>query len=272
MKTSKYLINFSFFKNSFKFIQSLFILSSLVSLINAATKDFTENSMKVTPVLGIGSGTLAVIIAIGIGVLVCVFGLAFPIPGLFLFIGIIIPIIVFIFVIFCPRIEEKKIMDYQNTKTNSYVVARWFYFLIMLLLFLGLVAPLFIYSTTIVIPQRVDSRAQVEYDEQYLSLMEKQRNRKYRLMEDDESEPERLPLNSKRKAKQNDLSGNSENYGNLINNESQDQSNNNGNNINNIDNSNNDQLPSSLLPKSTLGNDLQSNRKKFNRFKRKGNK
>ncbi len=210
-------------------------------MANAAEHKYTNESMKVDTVLGVGSGTLAVIIAIALGVVVCVFGLAFPFPGLFVFIGILIPALVLLFVALCPRIEEKKILDWQNSKRNNYVVARWFHFLIMLLLFLGLAAPTMMYLSTTVIPQKVDSRAQLEYDEKYLKFMEEQRKRKYNLIEIEPKE-EKLPLNNNRK-------NNNQNEKSLISNDD-------------------NQLPPSSLPKSSLHHDLTSNRNKYNRFKR----
>lgn len=222
--------------------------------------------MRVETILGVGSGTLAVIIAIAIGVVVCVLGLAFPSPGLFVFIGIVIPCIVFIFVIFCPRIEEQALIEWQNQKVNNFIIARWFYFLIMLIMFLGLVAPLIIYLSIAVIPQRVDSRAQTEYDEEYMRFMEKERIKQLNLMEADE--PEVLPLRSR--DRRNQFGNNESRVSNLINNESQESDGRNINNINNESNNiSNNQLPPSMLPRSTLQNDLQQNRNRFAKFKRK---
>lgn len=240
----------------------LFFISILSSFVLSQGSKFTEESMRVTPVLGIGSGTLAVIIAIALGVVICIFGLAFPFPGLFVFIGIVIPCIVFIFVIFCPRVEEQTIIEWQNQKVNSYIIARWFHFLIMLLMFLGLLAPLIIYLSIVVIPQRVDSRAQLQYDEQYLNFMENEKMKQNRLMERDE--PELLPLNPR--LRRNQASINESRVSNLVNNDSQVSD---GRNINNESNIiNNNQLPPSMLPRSTLQNDIQDNRKKFAKFKR----
>lgn len=246
----------------FNFLRLLFVISIIASTL--CEGGFTEESMQVTPVLGLGSGTLAVIIAICIGVVLCVLGMAFPFPGLFIFIGIVIPCIVFIFVIFCPRIEEQAIIEWQNSKVNAFIIARWFHFLIMLLMFLGLAAPLVIYISIEVIPQRVDSRAQTKYDQGYLSHMEREMIKKNNLREAQE-EAERLPLRQRgiKRDQEGEVDiGNQSGsrYSNLINNESKEVG---------VSRESN-QLPPSMLPKSTLNNDFQQNRNRFAKFKRKG--
>ena len=185
-------------KKNFKILQLFFILSCLINIVNC---EFTDESMKASIVFGLGIGTFVVIICIAIGIIVCLFGLAFPYPGLFIFIGIVLPLIAFIFFAFCPTKSEKE-DDNQNENHNKnvYIVARWIHFLVMVLLFLGLLAPAFTMWGINVIPQRVDSSSQKDlFDEKYLEAIEKQKKRKYNLEETDILLPNnRLGMNKKR--------------------------------------------------------------------------
>ena len=260
------ILKISISKKYLRITQFIFILSCLFNLSNS--QEYTNESMAVTPVLGLGGGTLAVIVAIAIGVVVCIFGLAFPNPGLFVFIGIVIPVVVFIFVIACPRVSDKKEVEYwNNSRKNNYIVARWFHFLVMLILFLGLFVPFFLKWNITIIPQRVDSSSQKDfYDDNYLEQIEKQKKRKYNLEETDILLPRKLPLGiNRRKNNLNKNISNIQNSTSLIQDNSQ-------NNISNnlIDNNENSQVNiRPILPSTTKRNEFNENRKKFTGFIRK---
>ena len=141
------------------------------------------------------------------------------------------------------------------------------HFLIMLLLFLGLLGPAFIKWNMIILPQRVDSSSQKDlYDEKYLEAIEKQKRRKYYMEENDSLLPQRLPLSNNRK---NNFVRNNQNES-LI----QNSQNNISNNLidNNLDNSNSNELPRAILPRVTKKNEFNENRRKFGGFIRKKDK
>ena len=252
------ILNISISKKYLKISQFIFFFTCLFNLVNS--QEFTNESMEVTPVLGLGAGTLAVIVGIVIGVIVCILGLAFPNPGLFVFIGIVIPLVILAFVSLCPREGDKKeVQKWENTKKNYYIIARWVHFLLMLLLFLGLLGPFFMKWSITIIPQRVDSSSEKDfYDDKYLEAIEKQKKRKYNMEETNTL----LPLGINRRIKRN---VNNTQNNNLIQNDSH-------NNISNnlIDNSeNSNEFPRPILPKTTKRNEFNENRRKFGGFTRK---
>ena len=174
-------------KNIFNFYQFIFILSFLFSLINCQT--YTHDSMKSSLTGTVGVGVFVLILALCISVLICIFGQSTSSPMLFILIGAILSLLVFIILI-CVPIEPERDNDdtSRNNKKNYYIIARYVYFIIMLLLFLGIVGPFIILWTTIIIPERVDSRAQKVYeeklDEKYLSNLKEER----KLMEENNNE------------------------------------------------------------------------------------
>ena len=164
-----------------KFLFSLYILSFFFCLIQAT--DYTEESMKHTDVGSVGAGVFAVIFALVVGVIVCIFGLSTVMPGVFIAIGVCLPTCIFLFFAFCP-LKDDTMGDTQseyydkNTHKNRYIVWRWLYFSVMLACVLALLAPLCILWNVMVIPQRVDSRAQKAYDERYKELLLKEMEKK----------------------------------------------------------------------------------------------
>ena len=261
-------------KKLFKNVQLTFILSFLINLVNSDSGNYTEESMKsnIIPGLGLGYGTFFVIFAIVIGILLMIFGLAFTSPGLFVFIGIAIPAIVFIFVICCPSYDDTKETK-NGLKRNNYIVARWFHFLVMLILFFGLLAPAFSKWNINIIPQRVDSSSQKDfYDEKYMEAIEKQKKRKYNMEETDISLPQRLPLGINRKRNNFTRTIPNSQSNSLIQNNSQNNISNNLIDNTNIENSNSNELPKPILPSTTKRNEFNENRKKFTGFVRKKDK
>lgn len=260
-------------KKYFKIIQLIFIFSCLINLVNST---YTEESMKPTLIFGLGVGTFVVILFVGIGALICIIGLAFPNPGLFVFIGIALPFIVFIFVAFCPKESISKEEDSADNKAvNYYIIARVTHFVIMLLLFLGLLAPAFILWGTQIIPQRVDSSSQRDLiDDNYLEAIEKQKKRKYNMEETDALIPQRLPLGINKRNRGSGLKRNNISIQNnsLIQNTSQNNISNNlidKTNVENTENNNNNEFPTPILPRATHKNELNENRKKFTGFIRR---
>ena len=187
-------------KKLFKTIQLLFFFS-LLKLIQS--RGYTEESMKADTSLGIGIGTLLLIIILIISGLLCIFGLSTTNPGLFLFLGIIIPaFFLFIFAIF----PSKKTNDNSNSdeERNAYIIIRWVWFILFLLVLFIPILPLFSIWTTQVIPQRVDSRAQKLYDEKYLRNIEEEK-KKEEEREEEEEDIQQLNLNDNRTGSMFDL-------------------------------------------------------------------
>ena len=255
--------NFPIFKNFFTLTQFFFFVCFIISAVNA--KGYQR-------VLGLGPGTFIEIVFIVIGAIICLVGLCFPNPGLFIFIGIALPLLVFVILWGITTDDDNN--DENDEKKNPFIVARWIHFLVMLLLVLGLFFPLLMLFNITLIPQRVDSRAQKEYDEKYLKLMEEQRKRKYNV-EDEiiDQDDEKLPLVIKKTNNRPVVRRNNDvnNLGNLI--SSTNSIKNNYNNSIGINDNNSGQNSSQLppvLPKTSLRNDLDENRKKFHKFKRTG--
>ena len=174
-------------KNFFILFQFIFISSFLFSLINSA---YTTESMKSdqTKITGVGTGVMALIIIMCISVLICIFGQSTASPMLFILVGFMISLLTFIFLISIPIKVNDGDDKSKNRKKNYYIIARYFYFIVMLLLFLGIVGPFIILWTKIIIPERVDSRAQKVYeeklDEKYLSSLKEER----KLLEENNNE------------------------------------------------------------------------------------
>ena len=166
-------------KNIFNFFQLIFILSFLFSLINC-DDTYTKESMDSQLTGTIGIGVFFLILFLCISVLICIFGQSTSSPMLFILIGSLLSLIVFLILIGVPVETDKEKDDTKNNKKNYYIIARYIYFIIMLLLFLGIVGPFIILWTTIIIPERVDSRAQKVYeeklDEKYLSNLKEESN------------------------------------------------------------------------------------------------
>ena len=175
-------------KNIFNFFQLIFILSFLFSLINCEEDKYTKESMESKLTGTIGIGVLFLILFLCISVLICIFGQSTSSPMLFILIGSLLSLVVFLILIGVPVETDKEKDDTKNNKKNYYIIARYIYFIIMLLLFLGIVGPFIILWTTIIIPERVDSRAQKVYeeklDEKYLSNLKEER----KLMEENNEE------------------------------------------------------------------------------------
>ena len=174
-------------KNIFNFFQLIFILSFLFSLINC-DDTYTKESMDSQLTGTIGIGVFFLILFLCISVLICIFGQSTSSPMLFILIGSLLSLLVFLILIGVPVETDKEKDDTKNNKKNYYIIARYIYFIIMLLLFLGIVGPFIILWTTIIIPERVDSRAQKVYeeklDEKYLSNLKEER----KLMEENNEE------------------------------------------------------------------------------------
>ena len=183
-------------KKLFKTIQFLFFFF-FFRLVNAA--EYTKESLEADTAIGIGIGTLILIIVLVLSGLLCIFGLSTTNPGLFLFLGILIPAVILFFFTVLPS-EKKDGSSSDDKERNGYIYIRWFWFVFFLVfvLFTPLL-PLFSIWTTQVIPQRVDSRAQKEYDEKYLKRIEEERKKEEEAKEEEDEERKYLNLNENRR-------------------------------------------------------------------------
>lgn len=251
-----------------KYIQILFILSCIISMIKSDGV-YTEESMEVKLYLGLGLGTLIVVIGIAIGILVMILGLAFPNPALFVLIGALIPVILFLIVAFLPRESDKKeVLANVNDKTNYYMIARYLHFVLMLVLFLGLLGPGFMKWGITIIPQRVDSTSQRDfYDDKYLEKIDIQKKRKYNLEENERLLQDRLPLNLNKNRRNNFVRNNQNTSNNLIN----DSNSQNNNLVDNTNGENSSDLNRNILPKKSK-NKFNKDKEKYGPFKRTHNK
>ncbi len=127
-------------------------------------------------VLGIGWGIFAIIIAIIIGVFCCIFGLSTTHPVMFNVLGFLLPLITFIFMISVP-VETVELNEKRNQPTNPFIVTRWLFFSLMIVSLCVIFIPICTLWRTMLIPQRVDSRAAREYHEKYEKFMNDERER-----------------------------------------------------------------------------------------------
>jgi hypothetical protein len=65
----------------------------------------------------------------------------------------------------------------DNTATNSYIIVRWIFFTIMLLSIIAILIPFLSLWKVMLIPQRVDSRAQRDYYEKYEKLLAEEKEK-----------------------------------------------------------------------------------------------
>ena len=255
MSYSKYY-NFNRFtlrKNCDKFIQIIFIISCLISLINCQNTEAEDQSQSEI-IFGMGVGTFAVLICIIAGIIICIFGLAFSSPGIFVFIGIAIPLLVFIICISLPTGTDEEEDESENTHTDYMMVERWFYFSAMIVFFFLLLVPACKMWNITVIPQRVNSTTMRDtYDDKYLEDLEKQKKRKYNLENESIDEDEKLPLSSNKKKKNTFIRLDKDNENNINKNLLE----------NNLDEDNS--LPMARVKRK---DEFNENRNKFKKFKR----
>ena len=144
-------------------------------------------------IFGIGWGIFAIILSIIVGITCCIFGLATIHPIVFYIIGFLTPIVTFIFMISVP--VEKIVLDETISQvTNPFVVVRWLYFSIMFVSIYLIFLPLCSLWRIMVIPQRVDSRAQREYHEKYEKFLSDERERLKKEKEIKDMKNKEMPL------------------------------------------------------------------------------
>jgi hypothetical protein len=131
----------------------------------------TAASLEYDGIFGIGWGVFAVIIAIIIGLICCIFGIATIYPGIFVSIGFCLPITIFLIVAFAPLEKPGNLNLKDNPAVNGYILVKWLFFSIMIIAVVALAIPFYGMWSNMLIPQRVDSRAQREYYEKYEKLM-----------------------------------------------------------------------------------------------------
>lgn len=187
-------------KKIYKTTQLLFIFSFLISLTKCA--EYTEKSMRASLVFGIGVGTFVLIIFLILGGLICIFGLSTTNPGLFLFIGILLPCLILLILTVIPTKKEKTSAGYDKTR-SPFRIVRWVALVLFIVFLLIPIFPLLSIWMTQVIPQRVDSRAQKEYDMKYLRDIEEERKKEEE--REEEEIPQSLNLNDNRTGLQFDL-------------------------------------------------------------------
>lgn len=157
---------------------AILLCSSEISCQTTTTTSITSESLEYDGILGIGWGVFAIILAIIIGIICCIFGLSTVYPAIFIAIGFLVPLIIFLIMAFSPLDQPGNLNLKDNTATNSYIVVKWIYFSCMLIgLFLLLIPFLGIWRAML-IPQRVDSRAQREYFQKYEKFMEEEKRLK----------------------------------------------------------------------------------------------
>ena len=161
------------YRNSIYFIISITVIIDLV--IAQTTSSITPASLEYSGAFGLGWGVLAIIFTFILGVLCCIFGSATVFPGLFMTIGFCLPISMFIFMACVPLDQPGNLNLKDNDSVNSLIVVKWFYLVFIIIGLLVLSIPFMTIWSYMLIPQRVDSRAQREYYEKYEKLLVEER-------------------------------------------------------------------------------------------------
>jgi hypothetical protein len=142
----------------------------------------SQQNLEYDGILGIGWGVFIIIIFLILAVFCCIFGLSTLYPGTFVIIGFCTPTVVFLFLAFTPNYQPGNLNLKDNDAKNYYVIARWFFFTIMLTGIIFLFIPLCCLWTNMLIPQRVDSRAQRDYYDKYEKVVEEDKLRQEKEM------------------------------------------------------------------------------------------
>lgn len=145
--------------------------------INSNSNTLVVQGIEYSGILGLGWGVIAIIFTIIIGILLCVLGSATLFPGTCVFLGFLLPILMFIFMVSVPLDQPGEINLKDNTAENSYIIVKWFYLSFMFLGLIILIIPFINLWNNMLIPQRVDSRAQREYYEKYEKLLQQERQK-----------------------------------------------------------------------------------------------
>lgn len=188
----KFKINFKNFNFHIFFVFFFLFLINIVEINSQTTANSTGSSayslnsanMDYNGVLGVGWGVFSIIVAAIIGLLCCIFGIATVFPTIFIVIGFLLPILTFLFMIIVPLNQPGNLNLEDNPAVNNYIVARWLFFTVMLISLCLLIVPLYSVWTLMLIPQRVDSRAQREYHEKYEKLMAEEKEKLQREKEE----------------------------------------------------------------------------------------
>ena len=153
----------------------MFLIAILsLNLTNCQTiSPVTSVSLQYDGIFGVGWGVFAIILGIIVGVFCCVFSRSTVQPGIYVSIGFCIPTVLFIFLAFAPLTQPGNTNLKDNTATNGFIIVRWLFFSVMLCALLLLLIPLLGIWNSMLIPQRVDSRAQKEYFEKYEKTIRK---------------------------------------------------------------------------------------------------
>jgi ABC-type multidrug transport system fused ATPase/permease subunit len=161
--------------------------------LNAANQEYDG-------IFGVGWGIFAIVLAVIVGVLCCIFGLATVHPLVFYIIGFVVPILTFIFMIIVPLTQPGDQDLKDNTISNPFIVVKWLFFSVMLVALILVCIPICKIWTLMLIPQRVDSRAQRDYQDKYEKMIneEKEKLRKIKEQTDKENEELRKNLNNPR--------------------------------------------------------------------------
>jgi len=158
---------------------SLFFLLSFLAMIKSI---FTQNSTSITSlgklpnlgydgIFGIGWGVFSIICSIIVGIIICIYGFSTVYSLVFYLIGFFVPVIMFLIMAFTPLETDREYNISENQTKNSYIVVRWLVFTLISVALFTLIIPFMKLWTTVLVPQRVDSRTQKEYLEKVEKML-----------------------------------------------------------------------------------------------------
>ncbi len=157
-----------------RFLSRFFILIIITFIHKILTKNSTSitnvsnnTSLDYDGILGIGWGVFAIICSGFLGIAICIFGFCTTYKVIFYFIGLTIPTLIFMIMVFTPLKVNENINATENQKTNPFVIISYLIMGLVTLALVSLLIPLIKFWTIVLVPQRVDSRSQREYEEKY---------------------------------------------------------------------------------------------------------
>jgi hypothetical protein len=143
----------------------------------SAINTLNSQSLEYDGIFGVGWGVFAIIMAAFFGICCCIFGSTTLYPAIFVTIGFCLPISTLIFMSLAPLSQPEVINLKDNPATNPIIIVKWVVLIVLILSFVGLLLPYMCIWNKMIIPQRVDSRAQREYYEKYEKLIEEEKEK-----------------------------------------------------------------------------------------------
>ena len=144
--------------------------TSAISTVNSINLEYDG-------IFGVGWGVFAIIMAAVFGICCCIFGSTTLYPAIFVSIGFCLPITTLLFMSLAPLSQPEVVNLKDNPATNSIIIIKWFVLILLIIALLAMLLPFMCLWNNMIIPQRVDSRAQKEYYEKYEKIIQEEKEK-----------------------------------------------------------------------------------------------